>query len=113
MREKYGPAPPPEVPEEELPDPLPTHETACLQGHDGPILAVRFNRTGTYCLTCGKVCYASAASWQHGVQCLQSLNGLQDRTLRLWNPHRGVHIKTYVGHGYDVRDVCVSAANDK
>lgn len=55
MREKYGPAPPPEIPEEELADPLPTQETACLQGHDGPILAVRFNRTGTYCLTCGKV----------------------------------------------------------
>lgn len=55
MPEKYGPALPPEQPEEEVADPLPTHETACLQGHDGPILAVRFNRTGTYCLTCGKV----------------------------------------------------------
>ena len=55
MREKYGPALPPEQPEEERADPLPTHETACLKGHDGPILAVRFNRTGTYCLTCGKV----------------------------------------------------------
>ncbi len=55
MREKYGPAPPPEVIEEEPAELLPTQETACLQGHDGPILAVRFNRTGTYCLTCGKV----------------------------------------------------------
>jgi len=55
MREKYGPAPPPEAIVEEPADPLPTQETACLQGHDGPILAVRFNRTGTYCLTCGKV----------------------------------------------------------
>ncbi|DBB14623.1 hypothetical protein WJX82_010312 [Trebouxia sp. C0006] len=90
MREKYGPAPPPEVIEEEPAELLPTQETACLQGHDGPILAVRFNCTGTYCLTCGK-----------------------DRTLRLWNPHRGVHIKTYAGHGYDVRDVCVSTDNSK
>lgn len=55
MREKYGPAPPPEVIEEEPAELLPTQETACLQGHDGPILAVRFNCTGTYCLTCGKV----------------------------------------------------------
>ena len=41
------------------------------------------------------------------------ISDLQDRTLRLWNPHRGVHIKTYAGHGYDVRDVCVSADNSK
>ena len=61
MREKYGPALPSEQPEEELPEPLPIQETACLQGHDGPILAVRFNRTGTYCLTCGKV---SLLIWQ-------------------------------------------------
>ncbi|KAK9828990.1 hypothetical protein WJX72_003265 [[Myrmecia] bisecta] len=45
---------------------------------------------GTYCLSCGK-----------------------DRTLRLWNPHRGVPIKTYHGHGYDVRDVAVSSDNSK
>ena len=34
---------------------LPSEETAVLSGHEGPVLAVRFNRTGTYCLTCGKV----------------------------------------------------------
>lgn len=118
MREKYGPAPPPEVLEEEPPEPLPTHETACLQGHDGPILAVRFNRTGTYCLTCGKVRSQVTEVKPMRLFCQKKLlKGvlvcLQDRTLRLWNPHRGVHIKTYAGHGYDVRDVCVSADNSK
>ena len=33
----------------------------------------------------------------------------QDRTLRLWNPARGTHVKTYTGHGYEVRDVAVSS----
>jgi hypothetical protein len=38
---------------------------------------------------------------------------VQDRTIRLWNPHRGVAIKTYTGHGYDVRDVAVVSDNSK
>ena len=38
---------------------------------------------------------------------------MQDRTLKLWNPHRGVLVKTYQGHGHDVRDVAVSADNSK
>jgi mitogen-activated protein kinase organizer 1 len=33
--------------------------------------------------------------------------------VRLWNPHRGVAIKTYAGHGYDVRDAAVSRDNSK
>lgn len=37
----------------------------------------------------------------------------QDRTLRLWNPHKGLAIKQYVGHGYDVRDVTISSDNSK
>ena len=41
------------------------------------------------------------------------LKVLQDRTLKLWNPHRGVLVKTYQGHGHDVRDVAVSADNSK
>lgn len=31
--------------------------------------------------------------------------------MRLWNPARGTHVKTYTGHGYDVRDVAVTADN--
>jgi hypothetical protein len=34
---------------------LPSSEAYCLKGHEGPVLAVRFNSQGTYCLTCGKV----------------------------------------------------------
>jgi mitogen-activated protein kinase organizer 1 len=64
---------------------LPTKEAAVLRGHEGAVLAVRFNHDGKYCLSCGK-----------------------DRTLRLWNPHNGLHIKTYSGHAREVRDVAVS-----
>jgi WD40 repeat protein len=38
---------------------------------------------------------------------------LQDRTLRLWNPVKGLFIKEYRGHGYEVRDVSVCADNSK
>lgn len=38
---------------------------------------------------------------------------LQDRTLRLWNPVKGLFIKEYRGHGYEVRDVSVSLDNSK
>lgn len=57
-----------------LPPPLPSTPSHALAGHEGAVLAVRFNRAGTYCLSCGK-----------------------DRTVRLWNPHRGVAVKTYTG----------------
>lgn len=38
---------------------------------------------------------------------------LQDRSLRLWNPHKGFDIKVYKGHGYEVRDVSVSTDNSQ
>ena len=38
---------------------------------------------------------------------------LQDRNIILWNPHTGTRVKTYVGHGYDVRDATVSSDNSK
>mmetsp|Transcript_16314 Transcript_16314/g.41484 ORF Transcript_16314/g.41484 Transcript_16314/m.41484 type:complete len:311 (-) Transcript_16314:19-951(-) len=85
----YGPAPPEEAPAAAAAR-LPSEKVASLSGHSGPVLAVRFNRAGTYCLTCGK-----------------------DRTLRLWNPHKGVLVKTYTGHGYDVRDVAVNSDNSQ
>lgn len=37
----------------------------------------------------------------------------QDRTIRLWNPLKGLFIKEYRGHGYEVRDVSVSGDNSK
>lgn len=69
---------------------LPTKEVNVLRGHEGAVLAVRFNQDGNYCLSCGR-----------------------DRTLRLWNPHRGLQIKTYKAHARDVRDVNVSGDNAK
>ncbi|XP_018900421.2 WD repeat domain-containing protein 83 isoform X1 [Bemisia tabaci] len=56
----------------------------------GAIRAVRFNVDGEYCLTCGS-----------------------DKKIKLWNPHRGVHLKTYSGHGNDVLDVCGSCDSDR
>ncbi|CAI5506127.1 unnamed protein product [Closterium sp. Naga37s-1] len=60
-------------------------EERALVGHEGAVLAVRYNPDGRYCLTCGK-----------------------DRTVRLWNPATGLMIKSYVGHGREVRDVAVT-----
>ena len=68
-----------------LPAPPPTAELL----HPG-VLAVRFNAQGSYCLTCGK-----------------------NRAITLWNPHRGIAIKSYSGHGYEVLDVAVVTDNSK
>mmetsp|Transcript_14765 Transcript_14765/g.39830 ORF Transcript_14765/g.39830 Transcript_14765/m.39830 type:complete len:322 (-) Transcript_14765:356-1321(-) len=84
----------PKLPEEyEHQDPgdgLPSHEVAQLKGHEGPVFAVRYNQQGTYCVTGGK-----------------------DRNICLWNPLRGILVKKYSGHGYEVRDVCVAGDNSK
>lgn len=64
---------------------IPGKESQSLRGHEGAVLAARFNSDGNYCLSCGK-----------------------DRTIRLWNPHRGIHIKTYKSHAREVRDLHVT-----
>ncbi|KAJ4897257.1 WD40 repeat protein [Raphanus sativus] len=69
---------------------LPTKEANLLKGHEGAVLAARFNGDGNYALTCGK-----------------------DRTIRLWNPHRGILIKTYKSHGREIGDVHVTSYNAK
>ncbi|GMY33020.1 WD repeat domain-containing protein 83 [Fagus crenata] len=69
---------------------LPQKEANVLKGHEGAVLVARFNSNGNYCLSCGK-----------------------DRTIRLWNPHRGIHIKTYKSHGREVRNVHVTPDNSK
>jgi mitogen-activated protein kinase organizer 1 len=62
-----------------------------MKGHVGPVFVVRFNKDGDYCLTGGK-----------------------DRSVCLWNPHKGVRIKEYAGeHGYEVLDVQVTNDNSK
>mmetsp|Transcript_14229 Transcript_14229/g.27306 ORF Transcript_14229/g.27306 Transcript_14229/m.27306 type:complete len:313 (-) Transcript_14229:1216-2154(-) len=71
-------------------EPLPVALYGTLVGHEGPVLAARFNHNGQYCLTCGK-----------------------DRTVRLWNPARELCLKTYQGHGQPVFDVTTSRDNSR
>lgn len=40
---------------------------------------------GSYCLSCGS-----------------------DKKIKLWNPYKSLHLKTYGGHGDEVTDVCGS-----
>jgi len=54
----------------------------------GAVRAVRHNQDGNYLLTCGS-----------------------DKTLKLWNPDRGLVLKTYTGHGYEVMDARGSCDN--
>jgi mitogen-activated protein kinase organizer 1 len=68
--------------------PLPTRCEATLRGHDGSVLCVRYNKDGKYCLSGGA-----------------------DRTVRLWNPHKGFLVKTYNAHAHRVLGVCSSADN--
>ncbi|GFE54697.1 WD G-beta repeat containing protein, putative [Babesia ovis] len=54
--------------------------------HAGCINSVKFDFSGIYCLTAGN-----------------------DRSVRLWNPLRQLHIKRFFGpHNYHVNDVCLS-----
>lgn len=77
------------------------HRESSLLGHTSSVNVVRFTPDGMY-----------------------SLSGGDDRTVRLWNPHRrsvmaggqresSLLIKTYAGvHGYGVLDVAVSHNNE-
>ncbi|XP_069460205.1 WD repeat domain-containing protein 83 [Ambystoma mexicanum] len=78
------PAPLPQKPE------LPGKLVQTLECKQGAVRAVRFNADGNYCLTCGS-----------------------DKSLKLWNPHRGTHLKTYSGHGYEVLDAAGSFDNSQ
>jgi hypothetical protein len=35
------------------------------------------------------------------------MTGAQDKLIKLWNPLRPYPIKSYVGHGYEVRDIAM------
>lgn len=62
-----------------------------MKGHKGGVLCAKFTADGTYCMTGG-----------------------QDRTIRLWNPHRGLFIKQYTGtHNYEINDICIFKDNSK
>lgn len=54
----------------------------------GAVRAVRFNVDGNYCMTCGS-----------------------DKSLKLWNPHQGLLLRTYTGHSYEVLDARASSDN--
>ena len=91
-------------------DGLPVNEAFTLRGHDGPVLGVRFNKAGTYCLSCGKVYHTLTCdayslhptftahlprpthAWLS-----HSYTAMQDRAIKLWNPRKGNLIKTYNG----------------
>lgn len=60
---------------------LPTKLVRTIDCKQGAVRAVRYNVDGNYCLTCGS-----------------------DKTLKLWNPYRGIMLKAYMGHGYEVLD---------
>ncbi|XP_063148554.1 WD repeat domain-containing protein 83 [Candoia aspera] len=78
------PEPKPKKPE------LPKKLLGTLECKQGAIRAVRFNVDGNYCLTCGS-----------------------DKSLKLWNPHKGTLLKTYCGHGYEVLDAAGSFDNSQ
>nr|XP_033781363.1 WD repeat domain-containing protein 83 [Geotrypetes seraphini] len=78
------PTPKPAKPE------LPQKLVRSVECKQGAVRAVRFNVDGNYCLTCGS-----------------------DKSLKLWNPHKGTLLKTYSGHGYEVLDAAGSYDNSQ
>ena len=54
----------------------------------GAIRAAHLNVDGSYCITCGA-----------------------DKSIKLWNPHRELLLKTYAGHGFEVLDARGSTDN--
>ncbi|CAG0894626.1 unnamed protein product [Darwinula stevensoni] len=70
----------------EIPNKL-LYQWECKQG---AVRACRFNVDGNYCLTCGG-----------------------DKSIKLWNPHKGLHLKSYIGHGMEVLDARGSCDNSQ
>ncbi|XP_041358017.1 WD repeat domain-containing protein 83-like [Gigantopelta aegis] len=69
---------------------IPEKLVSTIDCKQGAVRAVRFNADGTYCLTCGS-----------------------NKTVKLWNPHRDLLLKTYTGHGYEVLDAQSSSDNSQ
>lgn len=54
----------------------------------GALRSAHLNVDGNYCITCGA-----------------------DKSIKLWNPHRELLLKTYAGHGFEVLDARSSIDN--
>jgi mitogen-activated protein kinase organizer 1 len=52
---------------------------AKIDCQQGAVRAVRFNKDGNYCVTCGN-----------------------DKTVKLWNPYKKLKLQTYSGHSQEV-----------
>lgn len=71
-----------------LPGPEPAQT---LQGHEGAVLSLSWTKNGQYVMTAS-----------------------QDKSVRLWNPHTGKHIKKFAGcHNQEVNDVLIAEDNSK
>ncbi|KAK6179191.1 hypothetical protein SNE40_011608 [Patella caerulea] len=69
---------------------IPSKLIQTIDCKQGAVRAVRFNADGTYCLTCGS-----------------------NKTIKLWNPHRDLLLKSYQGHGYEVLDAQAGCDNSQ
>ena len=69
---------------------LPAQIAVTLTGHEGPVMCVRFNKSGDYCLSGGS-----------------------DRTVKLWNPAKGLLVKSYTAHAHGVLSVAASSDNSR
>lgn len=63
--------------------PCPRTKLHKLEGHTGPVHVATYSKgAALYCLSGG-----------------------QDRSIRLWNPSKGIEIKAYTAHGYEVLSI--------
>ncbi|XP_076462442.1 WD repeat domain-containing protein 83-like [Babylonia areolata] len=69
---------------------VPENKEAVLDCKQQAVRAVRFSVDSRYCMTCGS-----------------------DKSVKLWNPHRALFLKTYVGHGHEVLDAQGSGDNSQ
>ena len=79
---------------------LPTELAFELSGHQGAVRAVRFNSESNTIIVLGFLIEAHQ-SQENGNYCMTCGS---DKTLKLWNPHKALLIKTYMGHGAEVLD---------
>lgn len=99
---------------------LPCEELNRLYGHEGPVLCVRFNTGGNYCLSGGKVGALLFAQTDN-----THASGSHRPALEPVSRHAHQDLHRYVayscqppgtvapGHGYEVRDVATAHDNSK